>query len=195
VFEGETVGEMLGAVFRAEPDWDRLPAHTPESIGRLLRRCLEKDPKERLPHIAAARIEIRDARCAAPALQTAPPRSSRVWLYAFVPMTIVALALSIWGLRPGAPAAEMRLEIMTPPATEVTSFAISPDGGKIVFEGLSEAVPALWLRSLDSTLSRPIPRTEGGASPFWSPDSASIGFFADGKLKNGSISMAAPYRH
>ena len=39
-FEGETVGEILGGIFRADPDWGRLPAETPEAIRRLLRRCL-----------------------------------------------------------------------------------------------------------------------------------------------------------
>ena len=48
IFEGETIGEILGGVFKAEPDWRRLPGETPEAIRRLLRRCLQKDRSRRL---------------------------------------------------------------------------------------------------------------------------------------------------
>jgi serine/threonine protein kinase len=61
VFAGESVGEILGAVFKSEPDWQRLPAETPEGIRRLLRRCLQKDRKRRLHDIADARIELEEA--------------------------------------------------------------------------------------------------------------------------------------
>src|SRR5215475_2915239 len=47
-FEGETIGEILGGVFKTEPDWRGLPAETPEAIRRLLRRCLQKDRTRRL---------------------------------------------------------------------------------------------------------------------------------------------------
>ena len=61
VFTGETVSHLLAAVLRAEPDWSALPAHTPASIRRMLRRCLDKDRKRRLDSAAAARLEIDDA--------------------------------------------------------------------------------------------------------------------------------------
>src|SRR5262245_43203282 len=61
VFEGETIGEVLGGVFKAEPDWRILPTDTPEDIRRLLRRCLQKDHKRRLHEIADAGIQIEDA--------------------------------------------------------------------------------------------------------------------------------------
>ena len=61
VFEGETVGEIFGAVFRAEPEWNRLPPDTPEAIRRLLRRSLRKDSSHRLQSVGDARIEIEDA--------------------------------------------------------------------------------------------------------------------------------------
>ena len=60
-FEGETLGEILGSVFKAEPDWSQLPAETPESIRRLLRRCLQKEPNLRVRDIRDARIEIDDS--------------------------------------------------------------------------------------------------------------------------------------
>ncbi len=64
-----------------------------------------------------------------------------------------------------------------------TILAISPDGRRIVFSGRTENGTALWLRSLAVDDARQLTGTEGGISPFWSPDGASIGFFADRKLK------------
>jgi serine/threonine protein kinase len=60
VFQGETANEIFAAVLRAEPDWHWLPMDTPEGIRRLLRRCLVKSQKQRLPHIGVACIEINE---------------------------------------------------------------------------------------------------------------------------------------
>ena len=57
-FSGETLTDILAAVVRAEPDWNLLPASTPEAIRRLLHRCLTKDAKQRLRDIGEARITI-----------------------------------------------------------------------------------------------------------------------------------------
>ena len=64
-----------------------------------------------------------------------------------------------------------------------TIVAISPNGRLVVFSGRAGEMTALWLRSLTSDDVWQLPGTEGGISPFWSPDSASIGFFADRQLK------------
>ena len=60
-FEGEDVSDTLAAVLRGEPDWAALPATTPAPIVKLLRGCLEKDRKERVPDIAVARLDIKEA--------------------------------------------------------------------------------------------------------------------------------------
>jgi len=57
-FEGADVSEVLAGVIKSEPDWSGLPADTPTHIRTLLRRCLQKDPQRRLPHIGVARLEI-----------------------------------------------------------------------------------------------------------------------------------------
>ena len=57
-FAGETVSDTIGKILEREPDWSALPAATPPAIQRLLRRCLAKDPKQRLRDIGDVRIEI-----------------------------------------------------------------------------------------------------------------------------------------
>ncbi len=191
VFEGQTVSEILSEVLKAEPDWRRLPADTPEGIRRLLRRCLQKDRKERLKHIGDARIEILDARSEPPIDAHLVKRASRsrerlAWASAFALAALIAVLLGVRALRPASTAPEARLEVNTPP-TRDPSLAISPDGLKIVFAARSAGQSQLWLRSLDSPSARLLAGTERASSPFWSPDSRSIGFFADTKLKRTDI--------
>src|SRR5262249_7483384 len=88
--------------------------------------------------------------------------------------------------------AEMRTEIVTPATADPISFALSPDGRQIVFVASGDGAARLWLRSLSSTTAQPRAGTEGAAYPFWSPDSRSIGFFADGRLKRLDIGGGAP---
>ena len=61
-FPGETISDTIASVLQREPPWAALPAETPAEIHRLLRRCLEKNPKNRLHDIADARIEVDEAR-------------------------------------------------------------------------------------------------------------------------------------
>jgi serine/threonine protein kinase len=186
VFAGETIGEILAAVLTVEPDWKRLPAATPVSIRRLLRRCLQKERRERLQHIGDARIEINDAGNAE-LLEGEPRRNvsgSRLWLLALIAGVFIG-AGTMWMVAsrtvPAPP--EVRFELATPLSADTVSLAISPDGQQIVFVATSNGRRQIWLRSLNSTSSRPMAGTDGGIYPFWSPDSRSIGFFNDGKLK------------
>ena len=60
-FPGDDVSDTLAAVLKADPEWTALPSETPAAIRRLLRRCLVKDPRQRLGDIRDARLEIEDA--------------------------------------------------------------------------------------------------------------------------------------
>ena len=187
-FEGETAGDILAAVLRSEPDWSRLPADTPQGIRRLIRRCLKKDPKERLQDIGDARIEIEETESdpvTANPVKSTQARAWLVWSLVFV-IALIATFATIRAFRPVTEPPEMRVDITTPPSTNPAWLAIAPDGQKLVFEANTEG-SRLWVRSLGSTVARPLPGTEGASYPFWSPDSRSVGFFADGKLKRTDI--------
>ena len=108
-------------------------------------------------------------------------------------MLAVALggAVSYIATRP-APPPEARLDIVTPPSTAPASFALSPDGQQIAYIAANRNDSQLWVRPLASASAQPLAGTEGALYPFWSPDSRSLGFFADGKLKRVDLGGSAP---
>ncbi len=195
VFEGETIGEILAGVFKSEPDWRRLPGETSEVVRRLLRRCLQKDRARRLNSANAARIEIEDVERGVKAeggpTDSLARRRSNVWVgiaAVLLVTTIFFAALSVvYFNRPEPVPPEIRLQVDTPSTEDPLSFAISPDGRRLVFSASSEGRSQLWVRPLDSLAAQPLAGTEGASYPFWSPDSASVAFFADSKLKRIDI--------
>ena len=198
VFEGETVGEILGEIFKTEPDWSRRPAETPPGIRRLLQRCLRKDRVKRLQHMGDARIEIEDARnepAPAPAVarDVAPSKRRRAERWAWgvaAALGVLALGLAgtvLWMRQPVSEAPEMRVEITAPPSPDLLSIAISPDGQSLVFVATFEGRRRLAIRSLQRAVVQPLAGTDNAEFPFWSPDSKSIGFFADLRLKRVDV--------
>jgi len=204
LFEGATTSDTLAAVLRATPDWTGLPAETPATLRRLLRRCLEKDRKRRLDSAAAARLEIDDALMApspeesfAPAATSRSARGSRLaWVVAAAALLgMVALAvILVRQLRDAAPTVpiETRTEITTPRGSDFVSVALSPDGRHIVFVAAGTGAQRLWLRALGDTTAQPLTGTEGAQHPFWSPDSRSLAFFANGQLMRIDLGGGAP---
>lgn len=190
-FSGENVVEIISGVVRADPDWRALPEHTPPAIRSLLKRCLQKDRNRRLRDIADARFQIEEA-LAVPAHPhaVAPVRKSRERMLWIAGMLVVVSVMTFLYLRRApAEAPEIRVQIVTPPGADLTGFALSPDGRKLVFRAATEGKTQLWLRPLDSETAQPIPGTESAGRAgdsvfiFWSSDSRSLGFFTGGQLK------------
>ncbi len=190
-YDGETLSDTLAAILEREPDWQRLPAKTPGKVQELLRRCLQKDAQHRLRDIGDARFQIEDALTepTAPptAVAPAPVRKNRerlLWLAGLVGVAAAVAASTRYLTTPIVERDEVRLEVTTPPTSDLTAFAISPNGKMLVFQATSEGKSSLWLRSLDAVTARPLAGTDGASQPFWSPDSLSVGFTgADGELK------------
>jgi eukaryotic-like serine/threonine-protein kinase len=194
-FPGEDVTEVLAAVVRAEPDWSALPKTTPPAIETLLRRCLRKDPRQRLADAATARLEIDDALAGRGPVKAADlqPRKTGISIGVAVAAgtALVAVgALLSWTLKPGLPAAPSRpteVEVSLPSADAfdetANNLALSPDGRTIAYVAIREGVARLYVRRLASFEAAPLAGTEGAFNPFFSPDSRWIGFFAQDKMK------------
>jgi serine/threonine protein kinase len=189
-FERDSVPDTLAAVIEQEPDWSALPRSTPPNVTNLLRRCLQKNPHWRLRDIGDARLDLVEQSKSHSDGTVAERRArGRQWLWVSVVafVVLVTLVLTQWRARPLLPVPEVRLEATTPPTADPVSLALSPDGQKLVFVATNEGRSRLWLRSLNSLSSRPLPRTDHASCPFWSPDSAAVGFFADGQVKRVDI--------
>jgi len=192
-FEGGTTTEVLAAVLHTDPEWGALPPRTPAVVKRLLRRCLQKDPRKRLHDVTDARLDIDDALSAPePVMQTPASGPSRpaLWLAATAAVALVAGLGGWWFSRSAVrpPATSLHAMIALPPATTIgfsrgSAVVLSADGRQVAFTGTNGSATRLYVRPIDRIGATPIDNTEGAANPFFSPDGQWIGFFADGKLK------------
>ena len=190
LFGGETVSDTLAAVLKTEPDWDRAPAKT----RRLLRRCLEKDPKRRLRDIGDAWELLEEG-----AETQVEGLRHRVlpWAAAAAVAILAAAGLAVVHFREISPQpVPVRFQISAPEKTDFSGnfgMALSPDGRRLTFIANGpDGRPMLWLRALDSLAAQALPGTEEAFAPFWSPDSRFIGFNVLGKLKKIEASGGPP---
>ncbi len=200
-FEGDDISITLASVLKEDVKWDALPSDLPASIRRVLRRCLEKDPKRRLAAISDARLELEEA---ASPLDVAPipvavarggigQMERAIWVSVAV-LALLAVAFLVITRPRSTPVLEAppaRFGVLPPGngrfVGAVPRFAISPDGRALVFSARLETgkPEQLWLRRLDSTEVRPIPGTASVAgalspqSPFWSPDGRYVAYFVE----------------
>jgi serine/threonine-protein kinase len=190
-FEGELVSDVLASVLKTDPNWPALPADTPAGVRRLLRRCLEKDPRRRLQAIGEARVQIEDLLSGAPDTTVGPAALARVllwqralpWASAGALAAGLAAMLVLWA--PWRPAATLphvtRTTITTSGSAALTidrlasDLAVSPDGRHVVYVGNGST--QLFIRALDAL--EPVAIAKGATTlrgPFFSPDGQWIGF-------------------
>jgi len=188
-FGGDSVTTILSNVLTREPDWSLLPDDVPARLRELLEWCLEKNVHLRRRDAGDLRHDLERALKTPGTPIDSPMRVQRRqfgWIVAAAAILSSGIALmlvNLWRVAPMAP--EMRVDIATPPTLAPLEFALSPDGTRLVVAGPE----GLWLRQLDG-IGHVIAGTAGAAMPFWSPDSRSIGFFAQGALKRVDVTGA-----
>ena len=193
VFAGGTIGEIFAEVLKSEPEWQRLPARTPPTLRRLLRRCLCKDIRARVRDFADVRLDIEDAQGELAAARRPLARlggwtARHAWVVVLAATLAIAaaVAVSIGRTAPPATHVEQQFDIVTPAvvgASDLGSFAVSPDGATLAFVGAYEGQAHVWIRPVHAVTPTPVSGTAGASSPFWSLDGRSIAFYANGRLK------------
>jgi serine/threonine protein kinase/Tol biopolymer transport system component len=186
-FQGDTTIDAMTAILKDDPpDLPAAVRQIPPALERIVDRCLEKNPASRFKSVDDLAFALDALSAHSGPVETLaaegsqPTRWERVLWASGVALFALVAAATTWrtfGARLPTAAAERHVEISTPPTYDHVSFAISPDGEKIVFVAASDRRPQLWIRSLATGSVRSLPDTDGASFPFWSPDSRSIGFF------------------
>jgi serine/threonine-protein kinase len=209
-FEGEDISDTLASILAREPAWRVVPQNTPWRIRELLGDCLQKDSHDRPHDISHARIQIRKALNEPTAdspigvTSTAQPplwRKAIPWGVAAL-FGVLATSMVFWfsGPTPSSvpntlPVSRTTLSLPDGQRQDrmmLAPLAISPDGTLLAYGARDETGSHLFLRPLDSFVSRKIPGSENAATPFFSPDGQWIGFFVPGKLRKVSVVRGAP---
>jgi serine/threonine-protein kinase len=218
LFKGEGISDTMAAVLRQPIEFAALPAATPATVRTLLRRCLERDPKQRLRDIGEARITLErvvagnasgersntDGAAADKAAQrAAAPLARRMLPWGLFTVTAIALVIA---LTRSAPTAPISPASAPGPVTRLVSTigapgllmidigpaaVLSPDGRTIVFRVSKDNNSKLFVRHLDQLDATELAGTENALNPFFSPDGSTLGFFASGGLKTIPISGGA----
>jgi Tol biopolymer transport system component len=222
-FWADSTPEIMARILEHEPDWTALPGDLLPSTARLIRRCLAKDPRQRLHAAADIRIVLEEAVEAGPEAATLEVRPRKLWTLRMVIAVVGAfvlggIAAGLWMKEPqsssGGDNGAIRLMIpvrddaSVVPIPEASSVAISPDGRFVVYAAsnmiggtrtrlVSEfSNTQLYRRPIGGFEAVPIEGTIGGTCPFFSPDGRWIGFFDfyDGTLKKVARAGGAPLK-
>jgi Tol biopolymer transport system component len=202
-FAAATPADRTAAILEGEPEWHSLET-CPSKVRDLVRRCLRKDPNQRLHHVADARIEMQEVLAETPSgtvARTAKPgwNTWTVLVGSVLALALVGLASRVQMRReavsPSEPIRRFAIDIGSKLAFDTdypASVTISRKGDLLAFVAESDGVRRIHVRAMDEMNTRALDGTVGAQQPFFSPDGRWLGFFANGKLKKISVRGGAP---
>jgi Tol biopolymer transport system component len=200
-FRRDTAAETMTAVLKDDPpeltDSARVVSG---ALERIVRRCLEKNPEQRFQSardlsFALSALSGTDTSVAARAAVAGAPRKMPVVPWLAVVLAMLAVAAATWFVaRRPAPLVRMQFAMAVPDELSVSHMALSRDGSMLAFVSPEEntGLSMLFVQRVGSSNVTPLPGTLGASYPFWSPDSAYIGYFGNGKLWKIALSGGTP---
>jgi eukaryotic-like serine/threonine-protein kinase len=205
LFSGETATDVLAGVLKTEIDLGALPAETPAAVRRLLRRCIERNPRNRLHDVADARVVIEEVLGGRvdDVAQTSPRGGGSAAWRVGLPwaLAIMAVGWATWatfgarrgGVRPGATSVAFTVPWRASDGSPeiARSVTLTRDGRRLMIWSASESV---LLRDLDGFATRTLPLPPAASDPFFSPDGRWIGFVADGKVQKIAVAGGDPVK-
>jgi eukaryotic-like serine/threonine-protein kinase len=208
-FEGKTAASAMAAVLEREPaSICAARPNTPPALERLIKTCLAKDPDDRWQTAHDVKLQLKQiaeggsqVSAGAPAITAPPLKRETPWAWGLVALlgALAACGFILAYLASQKQPPVLRVDINPPEKMQFNLSGdhggppmISPDGRYLVFSANGPNGTQLFLRALDSVSARALPGTESATFPFWSPDSRSIGFFTEDKLKRIEVGGGAP---
>jgi Tol biopolymer transport system component len=195
-FEGKSQISLASSILEKEPEpISAIKPQTPPAFEHVVTTCLQKNPEERFQTAHDIKLELQwiaTEKPAAPAVAAAAPaRSPLIWVAVAVVAAVLGVAAG-WMVHRSTPATTSVRTVIDPPpgaAFRLTDDAggppvLSPDGSTLAFTATDpQGKNWLWVRPMNSVEARVLAGTDDAIFPFWSPDSRSLGFFVNGKLK------------
>ncbi len=188
-FHCDDTASTFAAILRSEPDWTVLPRDCPSTVRIFLRRCVSKQPDERIRHIGDVRLAL-DGRLDADGITYGDPsltaRSTRVsgWKR-YLAVAALAAAAGAAGrslVGPSTPSGNPRSYVIHAPrgaqfhnVTMEPFPSVSPDGRFVAYRTGEERAESVWIQRLGDTTARQLPGTDRMSTPFWSPDGRFVG--------------------
>jgi eukaryotic-like serine/threonine-protein kinase len=205
-FEGKSRISVASAILEKEPlPVDKIQPAAPSALAHAIQRCLAKDPEDRWQAVRDVKLELQwiagMSHAATAAERVSPGLSSRVMIVvALVAMfAILATLFALQHFQKAVSDTQVIRSTILPPEGGTFIFNgpiggafLSPDGASVAFIARVGKDTQLWLRPLNSFMTRPLPGSEDVSFAFWSPDSRNLAFFAQGKLKRIAISGGPP---
>jgi eukaryotic-like serine/threonine-protein kinase len=198
-FQGKSQISVLAAILEREPDpVASVRPSSPPALGSVIRACLAKDPEDRIQsaHDVKLQLKLVAETAEANAKPAVSGRITRSQTLAALSLVVLLIgAATIWWSRPQShampevPIMELSVSLLSEMSlSPLSAPIISPDGSAVVFVAKTpDRLESLYLRRLDTPVIRRLESTEMARHPFWSPDSASVGFFAEAQLKRVDI--------
>jgi Tol biopolymer transport system component/predicted Ser/Thr protein kinase len=204
-FLGKSQLSVASAILEKDPEpIDALQPLTPPSLDHAIHRCLAKDPDDRWQAVRDLELELKwiaEGGSQAMRPPVASARSTHGWraltLSAATLLLVAAIAsIAAWNLKPSSPRPVSRTVIALPPGQQLAGLeqpavALSPDGSQLAYVAIQGGTQQIYLRAMDSREAHPVPGTEGGVNPFFSPDGQWMGFFSGQRLKKVPVSGGA----